>query len=902
MKPQVGSYLIVGLIVSLAGSSALSAQSTQPVPSTGPAAASAETRTLYAESLLLGQHYGEAVDQFEKALAENPQNRRARLGLVRAYFWGGNVEQAMKAIGPLVAKNPTPEVTALWRDILGASTSVAGLQALDQAIKTEPNNPELLQAHARLLISLGCFADATRELQELTAKYPSNSEMEVDLALAYFSADRYPETVEICKRYETDPTTAGHRARMILARSLLKTWRIGEANRILQLTREKDPPDPRVCLGLLTTWVLDPANSPVTVDECMNALAEPEMRKRVQTRGEVREWLFALIGELVSHVPTDERVDTANRLNDLLAHEGEMPAIRLAREALNQYADKGPEAVKPEVEWLVEAVNQNQVSPAAVHDAGDLLLSLFQGQSLVDICDALLAHDPQDVRAMLLRAEGLAITAQYKEAEKAYQGVLDILPQCTKAERGLARTYSWHRNFKKAEETYNNLIDRDPGDMVIRREAARSLGWDKKLNQSLDAFDKAAKAAESGPAGQEWHNLLEGERKAKKANWWLRENEARKDYKELLSLDPSDLEAHFDLAQVYARNRLWEEAAEQYTEILNIDARHRRARDALYMNGIYHEPSSTTSFSWGKFGGFGRLLDIATTHVIEKVQQEVAKRTDLSFTADLMSHKFDEWGGGTIGEQDYTLRLDHRFGLRTWGHISGGVALFDESDDDQRFIGDIALSHRPFGGLTLTAGYERQPWRMNRATVVEGIDQDHLYIKAFGNIDPWTDAWFEYGHSWLSGGEYEMPNRRAFQRARDTNFYTDDNSLDELKWGAAYRLSLFPKILQIEYRGFAWMFDHEVPTYYSPDFFMVNILRESWRHYLNNDQYVEMKQLYYEVGITESIDSEGVGGFGWDAAFGWDICHHFGIELKWSGNRSHTYDSDIVYAQVVMRF
>lgn len=863
-------------------------------------AGDAALRTRLAETLLLGQQYSEAIAQFEKALDAEPDNRRARLGLAKAYFWSGRIEQARAALKPSIENRPDAETLALWQEIVSASTSAEGLETLAEFVEADPDNVRLTQSYGRLLTSLGCYAKAIRILDALAQEHPGNVQIAVDLALAYYSADRYFETIEICERFESDTSPAGLRARALLARTLLKMWRISAANEVLVDLRAQIGDEPRVHLGLLLSWVFDPENAPYSADESLDALANPIVRRKLQDRAEAREWLFALVSELVAHVPTDERVEAAERLEQILAWDDPSPAIEIARQVLRQFAENGPEAVVPEVEELVEDIAQGRVAGSELREAATILLVLSAGEPLIEVCDAGLERNPDDVMLMLMRAEGLAITVEYEDAEEAYQDVVEVLPCCTKAKRGLARTYSWHREFKDAEETYEELIEADPTDMVIRREAARSLGWDKQLRLSLESFEDIAEATEGALAGEKWREILIAEREAKKAALWTREYEARKKYKALIEMDPSNLEARFDLAQVYARNRLWEEAAEQYRDILQIDARHRRARDALYKNAIYHEPVSTTSFAWSRAGGYGDLLDIETLRVTEKVQQEIALRTDLSFRTDQMFHTFEHWGGGSIREQNYILRLDHRFGLRTWGHVAGGWALFDDSDDEDRFIASAALNHRIYRGLTLTVGYDREPWRMNRATIEQGIDQDRLYFRAVDNMDPWFDAWFEYGHSWLSDGTYAMPLR--YRQVRPDLVYTRDNDLDEIKWGAAYRLSLFPKILQIEYRGFVWMFDHEVPTYFSPDFFMVNILRESWRHYLNNDQYVEMKQFYYEVGLTESIDSEGVAGIGWDAALGWDLCHYFGIELKWSGMRSNTYDQDVVFAQIVARF
>ncbi len=873
----------------------------QDANAAGPAAsAPADTRLKLAETLLLARRYDEAVAEFGKVLAADPANRAARLGMGRAYFWSGRPEDARKVLEPLMQQQADAETLKLWGEIVGASGSAAAVEAMQRSVEANPDAAALTQSHARLLIALGCYNPAIQALRQLATRHPGNAEIAIDLALAYFTADRYPEAIDICRRYADDAGDAGRRARIILARSLLKSWHLAEANAVLQTIRRKDPDEPRACIGLLTTWVLDPSGCPVPMDTCAEALATDEARRRLQERPDVRDWFLVLVCELVSHGTTPERARLAERLSAALASDREAPATQLARQALDQYARGGPTAVSPDVEPLAQAIAQGAVERPALIEAGNLLLALFAGRQLVRICDVALARDPDDVAVALLRAEGLAITAVYKEAEPAYEKILAALPQCTKARRGLARTYSWHREFRKAEPLYEELIRQEPGDMAIRREAARSLGWDKQLRLSLRSYDDSVSALGASPPEATWRERVRGERDAKRADWWVRDRQAVDHYTRLLEQEPANQEARFDLAQVYARNRHWEEAADQYNRILNIDARHRRARDALYKNGLYHEPEYTVEWNWFKQQGYGDLLDITTCSLTETIKQEIARRTDLSFIATQMWHRFDRWGGRGIDEQDYRFRLDHRFNLQTWGHLSSGWAMFnDDNAEPERWIADAALTHKPVDWLAVTVGWEREPWRQNRATVKEAINENRLFVNLFSNINPWLDAWVEYGHSWLSDGAYQPPKPPG--QRRPPRIYTPENDLDELKWGAAYRFSLFPKILQLEYRGFTWWYRDDVPTYYSPNPFTVNTWRLSWRHYLNNDQYVEQKKLYYEAGISGSVDSNGIGGIGYDAAVGWDICHHFGVQASWSSFWSNTYDSSALYLQLAGR-
>jgi len=857
--------------------------------------ASAETRLKLAMTLLYAHRYDEAIAEYEKVVAAEPSNRDARVGLAQALFWSGRPGRALKALEPTMATETDADVTALWNEILAASgNAVEAIKALQASVKAHPDKAEIGRSYANLLASFGCYGPAIKVLRQLTDKFPDSPGIALDLAHAYFTADRYPEAITLAYEYEQEGGLVGRRARIILTRSLMKTRRCAEAAEALNAIRQRDVDEPRAALGLLTIWVLAPEATDIAPQKCMSALTEADNRTRLHELDEVREWLFPLVGELVSHEPSEEHVAIARQLAQLLETDKDDPATRLCRESLIQFADEGPEAVEPNVEPLIAAIAAGDANRSTQLEVCNVLLALYAGEQLVTYCDASLGRDPDDISLELFRAEGLAVIPEYDEAEVAYTKVLDELPQCTKARRGLARTYSWFRQFERAEEVYTDLIERDPTDMIIRREAARSLGWDKQLTDSLDFYEESAEGLGDSPAEKTWADSLLLERQAKRAYWWNYKTEAVEHYKAFLENEPADLEARFDLAQIYAHNRHWEEAAEQYNKILDIDARHRRARDALYKNAIYHRPELRTEYQWTKEQGRGDLLDMETCRLTETLKQEIALRTDLSIINTQMWHRFDKFVRDTFDEYHLIARLDHRFNLKTWGHISSGLATLDGTHDENRWIGDFALSHEATDWLTVTLGGKREPWRRNWVTMKQGLDEERLFVRLAFDIDPWFDWFVEYGRSWIENG--------CWWRTPEDDIVTRRNALNEMLWGANYRFSLFPKILQFEYRGWGWWFTREVPTYFSPDPFFINNFRLAWRHYLNTDQYFEQKQLYYELAMTGSIDSDGVGGIGYDAALGWDLCHHFGVEAKWSQFCSSVYTSRMFYLSLVARF
>lgn len=887
--------------------------------------ASIDTRLKLAQTLLHAQRYSEAVAEYRKVLAQQPKHRDAALGMARAYFWSGQPKQAAEALAPIISEKPDAEVLALWNEILGANgDTLASLKAIQERVQANPQDPQLTQTHARLLIEAGCYAQAAQVLSDSLKARPDNAELALDLALAYYTGDRDPEALAAAKPYLGKGGTAARRAALIRARVLMRSWQLPEAAAALEQAAAVDPGDPRPCLGRLRLAAVKPSLYGTAVQDCMSLLEKDSARALLHEDSDVRDWLFALAGTLTGanvQPKADEKSDDsdtpqnaelsaaaqqedttassvlARRLADLLKNDDRRPATQLCREAMLQRAESPTAEIDLDIEPTLAAVRAGKVDRGAIIEACSALLYLYQGEQLVALSDAALERQPADLTAALFRAEGLSVLAEpeYVEAYEQYLAILEVLPECTKARRGAARTYSWYQMFKEATATYNDLAQRDPGDMAIRREAARSLGWDKQIRVSLDAYDEAADTLGESEPEAIWRKRLELERAGKKAFWWARDTKAVDTYSEAIDLEPSNLEARFDLAQVYARRRHWEEAAGQYAEILQIDARHRRARDALYKNGVYHRPELRTTFDWTVESGRGTLVDVESVRLTEVLKQEIALRTDFSVINTQKWNYFRRFGGHSVDEYHVMGRIDHVFNLKTRGHIASGYANLVGSDLEDRWIADVALTHDFTGWLNATVGGTQRPWIRNYKTTKLGMDESRLFVRLFGGVDPWLDWFTEYGRSWIDKGTWwPVPD--------EDPEVSCSNGLDELLWGVNYRFSLFPKILQFEYRGYAWFYEREVPAYWSPSDFVVQTFRLAWRHYLNNDQYVEQKQFYYELGMTGSIDQDGIGGVGYDAALGWDICHHFGFELKWNQFASSVYESRTAYAQIVARF
>ncbi len=424
-------------------------QTNQATAATRPATAAAspmpmllETRSKLGTTLLYAHKYDQAIAEFDKVLKSDPNHYDARLGMARAYYWTKRPREAAETLRPLVTQKPTPEVTALWNELAAASgDTVSALKAMDSALKERAGDLKLWEAKAGLLTASGSYAPAIKQLRELLKQNGDSVNIKLQLAHAYFTADRYPEAIEIYRNLMDDGPPVGREARTAMARIQLKACYLAEAKETLEKLMNAEPNDPRPYLGLVTLWILDRNLYPLDAEHLVKKLGESDLPDKLSAIDSVREWMFMMLGKLISLPADDTSLKLARGIAELLGENPETPTLRVCRQVLDQYAEDGPKAVKPDPEPFLASVRDGSLPRAEVYNLCHLLLALYAGEALVKVSDAYLELEPQDISVMLFRAEGLATTAQYADADEAYLAILDKMPENSKARRGLARNY-----------------------------------------------------------------------------------------------------------------------------------------------------------------------------------------------------------------------------------------------------------------------------------------------------------------------------------------------------------------------------------------------------------------------------------------------------------------------------
>ncbi|WP_404308516.1 tetratricopeptide repeat protein [Neorhodopirellula lusitana] len=245
-----------------------------------------------------------------------------------------------------------------------------------------------------------------------------------------------------------------------------------------------------------------------------------------------------------------------------------------------------------------------------------------------------LAFDPSNELVMILLAESRSMCNRCSGAcddRGEYQSVLVKAPMNTRAQLGLARSYSRTNLFANGNKYYEQILTAFPQHDLARLEQARlTFAWKgadaanckyiaaKTRNRPQDFLprstgldvDLSHLEIEYQQAGFRLQSI-EAERSAKFYKDW-RPRYAMGKYRELNQIDPTNQESLFDLGQVYATLNLTQKAIDQYQYLLSKDPCHTEARIALRRMQLETHPQLSNSFEYEYRSGRQGLTDITT--------------------------------------------------------------------------------------------------------------------------------------------------------------------------------------------------------------------------------------------------------------------------------------------------
>jgi tetratricopeptide (TPR) repeat protein len=523
------------------------------------------------------------------------------------------------------------------------------------------------------------------------------------------------------------------------------------------------------------------------------------------------------------------------------------------------------------------------------------------------ICSPLLAKTEKEQELERLLAESYAADGEYEKAIDMYGQQLEKEPGNIKARIALADTLSWMQKYDESIAEYKKVLEIDPANLEAKEKLAGVLSWDKRYDESIALYDEILKekedigiwrqkarvlgwAKQHGKAIKEYQKILdkqddkltELEMKAKKAYWTGRVKTAIDYYDQLIELDPKNVEAMFDLAQIYSYQSMWEQAEREYENILDISPTHFRAKEGLRKTELISKHISLKSaYRFFEADSTSRDTDIRKHQFLSTLEVPLGYKMKMDIDYELTGRSFADFHD--IIENKGRVKITYLNGPDWQANAYYGLIGYNKDIDELTHLFGGNLTFRVLDLGTFSSSYDRERLENTSEVIRRHFHRDNLLERL--NID--------------------VTERLKIAMDYIYSHYSDGNYKNEPGFDILYYLSIDPMRLTVKYRYFYREFNKKVSEYFSPKGFSTNIFALNWRHYLNKEEiFFGADDLYYDLDYTVTIDSLEIVGHTFSWEFNWDLNKRLNFNVKGSvtGSSANVYKESGVTAGIKYYF
>ncbi|MDP6762513.1 MAG: tetratricopeptide repeat protein [Planctomycetota bacterium] len=844
-----------------------------------------------------------------------------QLLLVKNYKLAMEVNQQVLEIAP---KDPLANLMAA-RILLEAFDVTAARDAL---LRLEPEIGSMRpfqMALARYHQLVGNWVEAQGIYEGMLLSYPSDHEARLMLAILR----REKGDLEFSKadlRKITMESPLGPRARVELANSLRVQGRNEEAASVCQSVLAQRPNYLEAVLGLVEAQL------------ALEAFEQARMTCQRYIEDHANDTLAVAQAKL------------ALAKTHLVAGNTSL-ATRLYREALQSPTAHTPEAFYGLSEARlrggdrIEGAEVALMTSTIVASGMDIRLRLeLAALALGDHnwvraeneLTTVLQGQPDNLVGQILLGE--CYNQKLKAGESAdpgriFRAILARNPSNSRARLGLARNYVIDHRFADAIKEYDTLVTHDSSYIYIGRERARALYWEREYKKCFKAYDEllaqlptdaypvdvfsAFQPGDGIRAGLDFEaelaisEAVRLERESKMYMGW-RPERAAKALKELIVLEPANLEARFDLAQLYHRQGDTEQASRYYEEILDVTGGHKEASMALA----------------------GAERDIRPRFEMDFLAEDRDGRGGLALIKESTTF-------GTIffplgDAEDY---LGVGFGQRRYG-LPGGLPALTASVlrlNGSKRINDRTLLHGQFELPHYSPhdmgrdGDDPGPGSFDERLAFD-LGLRYLTGSQMGiNVNVFADQVAENSetiardlHRTGARMGFTFKHNRKVDYGASLMFadYSDQNTRYDMNLFAAYEFSPAPKSLRVltkvDLLDFSDESDFEQPEgggdidadtlaglttpYFAPKGYSIFSIQLDWRHEFGEQWFTGSPRMWYGTTGRVAMDANGAGYTELGVEAGYDFNSWLGLTFGTSAIRSSEIDVTKLGAQVVVRW
>ncbi|MCM8761281.1 MAG: tetratricopeptide repeat protein [Candidatus Omnitrophica bacterium] len=476
----------------------------------------------------------------------------------------------------------------------------------------------------------------------------------------------------------------------------------------------------------------------------------------------------------------------------------------------------------------------------------------------------ILAKDPDDLKAKVYLADLYSYTKRFQQSIAFYEEVLKKSYD-REVKRKLADVLSWARDYRRSIKAYDDLLA-ETEDSKIRLQKARVLGWMREYDRSLKEYQKILE--------MKYDRDIEVEMKAKTAYWGDRVEQAIKYYKEAIRRASGNVEAMFDLSQIYSYQSMWKEATDEYKKILEQSPTHFRANEGLEKISLMAAHLRwDTGYDFVEADSISRDMDVRKHSYFNKFSYPLDYTLRIDAGQKLTFRSFSDYS--QVIENEEMVKLTYMHNPIGWVDGFYNCVIYNKDIKAMNTFGSSA-TFRVLGTGAFRFSYERERLENSSSVIVS-----HEYRDCFRErLDLSLSKRLKVGADMLYAT------------------YSDHNYLNEPGFDILYFFSLDPLRFSVKYRYFYKEFNEKVAAYWSPKGFTTNSVFFNWRHYLNKEEiFFGADDLYYDIGYQFSVDSETVVAHKFSGEFNWDINKRLNFNVRSSFSRSSNKvykDSDLI--------
>jgi tetratricopeptide (TPR) repeat protein len=535
------------------------------------------------ETHLKLQETREAFHAFSTATSVNPENMNAQLKVGQILLLGKQTEEARKRVEPILEKVPDHvEALSLLAGVQIQEKDLEGaIETLEKAASKDPNHFNTHLSLGRLFLLRGEPKKAEEAYLKAVSLDPSSSVPYIELSRIHASKGAWDRAEEELKRMLRS-SGSSYQNLNVLALFYESRKQYDQAEKTYLQAVDAAPKEdatPLINLGAYYARMK-------SYDKALEAMEKAAGRRKddLNVQLHIAQLLFdfdrmddaeSRVDGILSiekrhvgasflkgrfHLARKEFESAVDRFTFVIRENPRNAAVHHFRALA--YSGRGEDRLARQD--LVKAV---ELDPGLL-DARLILAEVYLRERNQDLAarqiEAALEMLPQDVRALMLHGGLKVLQRDTDTAEQIYRRIIQTNPGYAPAYVQLGFVQNLMGKRQEALDSFNRALELNPMQTDALALVVDHHVRDKKYDEALKACQRHRKAVEGTPEAQARIQVLEG-------NIFLAKQDtlsAEACFRKAVQTDPNLAAPYLALAQIYVREKRFDQAIAEYEGIL----------------------------------------------------------------------------------------------------------------------------------------------------------------------------------------------------------------------------------------------------------------------------------------------------------------------------------------------